>query len=328
MSDMFNLEDLNDTKAGYVYLWVEKYRSKSVSKIILPAQITRMFNKFIEEKEIPNLFFYSTSPGTGKTTSAKALLNDCDYDYKVINASKDSGVDTLRTEIVRYANTFSSFGKKKAIVLDEFDGASLQFQQALRATMEDVHDNCRFIIICNNSSRIIAPLKSRVQSVCFDFTSGKTRDVLVPRVVKRLENILKFENVHYELPTIEKFVDMHYPDIRKMLNTMQMFSKQNDMITNDIFTVERVDQELWDLILSCKYNPAMRYVISNNYDIDVLFGMMYKEFVIPFVPNAAKAAVIEIVAKHYFWSSQVVNKEVILADAFIKIMEALREASN
>lgn len=327
MSDMFDIKNINDAKTGYAYLWVEKYRAKNVKNIILPAPVTKMFNKFIEEKEIPNLFFYSTSPGTGKTTSAKALLNDCEYEYKVINASKDSGVDTLRSEIVRYAKTFSSTGLKKAIVLDEFDGASHQFQQALRATMEDVHDNCRFIIICNNSSRIIAPLKSRVQSVCFDFTSGKQKEVLSPRIVNRLTGILNHEGITYEKDAIVRFVDMHFPDVRKMLNTLQMFSKQNEMITNDIFNVERINQELWDYILGCKYVPAIKYVLTNNYDYDELYGLMYREF-LPLVPNGAKAGVIDVLAEHCVWSSQVVHKDLIFSDTLVKIMEVLREAAS
>lgn len=325
MSDMFSVSEAPVQKAGYEYLWVEKYRAKSLKGVILPAQLTRMFNKFIEEKEIPNLFFYSSSPGTGKTTTAKALLNDCEYDYKVINASKDSGVDTLRSEIIRFAKTFSAFGLKKAIILDEFDGSSTQFQQALRATMEDVHDNCRFIIICNYESRIIKPLKSRIQPVSFDFSQGKVKDSLAPRIVKRLETVLKKEGVDFKEEALPKFVDLHYPDVRKMLNVLQMFSKQNEMITEDVFSVQRNNQELWDLILDCKYNPALKYVLSNGYDFDDLYGMIHDELH-TLVPPSARAEVIKITAECCFRSAMVVHKQVIFSDFLIRVMQEIREA--
>ena len=166
-----------------------------------------------------------------------------------------------------------------------------------------------------------------MQSVCFDFTSGKTKETLLPRVIKRLENILKLENVSFDPETVNKFAALYYPDIRKMVNTLQMASKQNEMITTDVFNVERVNQELWDFILACNYNKAMKYVITNNYDFDELYGMMFKEL-IPLIPNTAKVDVISVIAESSVWSVQVAHKDLKFANTLLKIFRALREGNS
>jgi len=137
-------------------LWVEKYRPQKIDHAILPNEYRKFFNKIVKTGDIPNLLLYSSSPGTGKTTIAKALCIEAGVDYLYINASKDTGIDILRTTITKYASGKSLSGKKKVVILDEVDGSSAtSFQAAVRAFIEEFHNSCRFILTCNYVNKII-----------------------------------------------------------------------------------------------------------------------------------------------------------------------------
>ena len=130
----------NKSKSKNCYLWTEKYRSGTVKQMILPASMKSMVTKWVNSSEIPNIMLYSASPGSGKTTFAKAVLNDVGYDYLYINTSSENGIDVLRSKIESFASCMSFDGRPKAVILDEFDGASEALQRALRAFIEEFHD--------------------------------------------------------------------------------------------------------------------------------------------------------------------------------------------
>ena len=117
-------------------IWVEAFRPPSVKDMVLPDKYREDFISYIQEGRIPNLLFYSSSGGTGKTTIAKAMCNDLDADMLYINVSKDSSIETLRITITKFACTKSFEGKQKIIVMDEFDGAGTALQKGLRADIE------------------------------------------------------------------------------------------------------------------------------------------------------------------------------------------------
>src|ERR1035437_7549877 len=122
-------------------LWVEKYRPTTVNECILPDRIKKTFLEFVKQKNMPNLLL-SGSAGTGKTTIARALCTDMNYEYIVINASKERGIDLIRSTIQLVAGTISLDGKNKAIILDEADGLTLVAQAAIKAAFEE-HSHAR-----------------------------------------------------------------------------------------------------------------------------------------------------------------------------------------
>jgi DNA polymerase III delta prime subunit len=200
-------------------LWVEKYRPKTLQDYICTEANRQFFSSLQEKGEIPNLLFIGT-PGLGKTSLAKIIVNDilgCQYLY--INASDENGIDTIRTKVTSFAQTKSIDGKVKVIILDEADGLSIDAQRVLRNTMEEFAGITRFILTANYKYRVIPALQSRCQS--FDLTPP------LDMMVRRCAGILKQESI--ELPDEQKvkFVELvkaNYPDLRKCINEIQKCS--------------------------------------------------------------------------------------------------------
>ena len=144
------------------YLWVEKYRPKTIDDCILPEQIKETFQTFVNQKNVPNLIL-SGGPGVGKTSVAKAMLEQLDSDYIVVNGSMSGNIDTLRNEIKTFASSVSFSGGRKYVILDEADYLNAQSTQpALRNFMEEFSKNCGFILTCNFVNRIIKYFKNVV----------------------------------------------------------------------------------------------------------------------------------------------------------------------
>ena len=182
---------------GESFLWVEKYRPKTIEECILPDRIKTLFQQIALEGRIPNMIL-SGGPGMGKTTVAKALCNEVGCDFLMINGSEESGIDVLRTKIRGYASTVSFDGKRKVVILDEADYLNPQSTQpALRSFIEEFEKHCSFIMTCNYINRIIEPLHSRCQTI--DFRINKEEKLNVgSNFGKRLYTILDQEKVDYD----------------------------------------------------------------------------------------------------------------------------------
>ena len=302
---------------------IEKYRPLSVKTVILPPRFQKMFAKFVEEQEIQNLLIYSTSPGVGKTTIAKALANDCNYDYKYINTSLYGGIDTLRSEIAQYATVKSFDGRRKVVILDEFDGASRNLQAALKGAIEEYYDSCRFILTANTISSIIEPLQSRCQTICFDFTD-KDRKVLNPKIVKRLEGIAKKEDIPFVDDIMIKVVDAFYPDIRKMINTISEYSRQYDIIDEKIFAFSNIDDELSGLITEFKVKEARQYILNHNLKYEDLYRYVFDR-VIPNVANDIKGDLYKLTADYLDMATKSWDQEITFTGFLTSIVEIIRE---
>jgi DNA polymerase III delta prime subunit len=299
-------------------LWVEKYRPNSVNGILLPNDVKEFFAKLVEEKEIPNLLLYSSSPGVGKSTIAKALVNDIKSDHR--------GIDVLRSRISKFATSYSMFGDneggKKICILDEFDGATPELQSAMRAFMEEFQDNCRFILTCNYITKIIEPLKSRCQLFDFNMMDASSQEQVKPQIVKRLVGILKNENIQFKPEIVGKIVDTFYPDIRKMVNLLQQYSKKNGIIDSGIFNVEKVDTEFYEMILSKKLTAARTYLIERNYNYDELFRNLYDDLV-PMLDKSAQAQAILLIAEYMYRNAFVIDKEINCTACLLEIIGLL-----
>ena len=208
------------------FLWVEEYRPKTIDDCILPQSLKTLFTSFVQKGELSNLLLSGTS-GIGKTTVAKALCEQLNCDWIMINGSEEGGIDVLRNKIKNFASTVSLSGGKKVVILDEADYLNPQSTQpALRGFVEEFHKNCRFILTCNYQERIIDPIISRCQSFSLNPPSQKN-------VAIHLASILKNEGIDFELEDIKTLVVCYYPDIRKIINTAQLFSK-NSKLTLDV----------------------------------------------------------------------------------------------
>jgi len=307
-------------------LWVEKYRPENINQVLLPDSTKKFFLQLVKEKEIPNLFLFSSSPGTGKTTVAKCLVNDIKVDSIYINISLERGIDTLRNRISKFASSYSMFGEnedgKKICILDEFDGATPELQNAMRGFMEEFQDSCRFIITCNYATKVIEPLKSRCQSVDFNMTSKEVQEELKPFIVKRLCGMLKFEKVDFKEETIVKLVDMFYPDMRRMINLLQHYSKVNGIIDTGVFDVDKVDTEFYQMVLNRKLTDARRFVIERNYNFDEMYRNMFDNF-LPLLEKPKQGQVILVIAEYMYRNAFVVDKEINFTAMLLEIMGVL-----
>jgi DNA polymerase III delta prime subunit len=193
------------------YLWVEKYRPQCIADCILPDHLKNTFQEIVGSGELQNLLL-SGGPGCGKTTVAKALCNELNTDWIIINCSEDGNIDTLRTRIRQFASTISISGNNKAVILDEFDYANPQsMQPALRGFIEEFSKNCRFILTCNFKNRVIEPLHSRCTCIDFKF-DNKDKMKLSAKFMDRAKMILDTEGVKYDEKVLAKLIIKHSPD--------------------------------------------------------------------------------------------------------------------
>jgi DNA polymerase III delta prime subunit len=205
------------------FLWVEKYRPKTVSDTILTAELKKTFQQFVDQKNIPNLILSGTA-GVGKTTVAKAMCEELECDYIVINGSMNGNIDMLRNDISQFASSVSLMGGRKMVILDEADYLNPQSTQpALRNFMEEFSANCGFILTCNFVDRIIEPLHSRCSVIKFKIPKSELPE-LAKQFMQRVCGILDTEGVEYEKPVVAEVIKSHFPDWRRVINELQRYS--------------------------------------------------------------------------------------------------------
>ena len=248
---------------GESFLWVEKYRPKTIEECILPDRIKTLFQQISLEGRIPNMIL-SGGPGMGKTTVAKALCNEVGCDFLMINGSEESGIDVLRTKIRGYASTVSFDGKRKVVILDEADYLNPQSTQpALRSFIEEFEKHCSFIMTCNYINRIIEPLHSRCQTI--DFKINKEEKLNVgSNFGKRLYTILDQEKVNYDKKVVAEVLMKHFPDYRRVLNELQKYSKYGNIDSGILSQVSELDlSELMKYMKDKKFNEVRKWVVNN-----------------------------------------------------------------
>ena len=306
------------------FLWVEEYRPKIIDDCILPQSLKTLFTSFIQKGELSNILL-SGPPGIGKTTVAKALCDQLNCDWVMINGSEESGIDVLRSKIKNFASTVSLSGGKKVVILDEADYLNPQSTQpALRGFIEEFHKNCRFILICNFKNRLIEPLHSRFSTIEFRI-ANKDKPKLASKLFERAVYILKEQNVDYDEPVLAELIKKHFPDFRKLINELQRYSVSGKIDAGILVNIS--DENLKTLLshLKSKDFTEMRKWVVQNLDNDPvkifrrIYDSMYEHLQPATIPHA-----VLIIADYQYKSAFVADQEVNLVACLTELMSQVK----
>lgn len=304
-------------------LWTEKYRPEKVVDMLLPSNYTKFFKELVKDGEVPNLLLYSSTPGTGKTSIAKALCKEIDADFLYINASADNGIDTIREDVSRFASGKSLSGKKKIVIFDEGEQLSFPAQKAVLAMFEKYQNTCRFILTCNYVNKVIPAARSRFQEFDFNMNTKEIREEMITKVQKRMKQTLTFEKVEYTEDVVDRLVEDYYPDIRKMYGLLQQYSKMNGIVDENIFNFQSIDDEFYQLVLNKKFALARQFVLDAGYNLDDMYSNLYNNL-LPLIEDIGKRYQIIILIADFQYKAAFSNdKEIPFAALLLEIMQIL-----
>ena len=300
-------------------LWVEKYRPTDLSTYIGNEHLKEKVKVYLESEDVPHLLLYGKA-GTGKTTLAKIITKNIDCDYMYINASDENNVDNVRNKIKTFASSVG-FKSLKIIILDEADFLTPNAQAALRNLMETFSRHCRFILTCNYVERIIDPIQSRCQS--FQIIPPSRSEV-----AQRMVQILKEEDVVYELDDLKILVNSGYPDIRRVINSAQRQSIDGKLVVDKQSIVENdYKLKLLEVLKTQDRKNAFKNIRQLMADSQVkdyadLFRLLYDE-----VDSYGKGHIAEcilVIAKYELSDAQVVDKEINAMAMIIEILQTIK----
>ena len=302
------------------FLWCEKFRPKKVSDCILPDRIKKVFQEYVNTKNIPNLMLTGTA-GVGKTTIALAMCEEIGLNYLFINSSDERGIDTLRTKIRNYASTVSLVGGRKVIILDEADYITPEAQAALRGAIEEFSANCTFILTCNFKSRLIEAIHSRCSVIDFALHADE-KPKMAAAFFNRIAEILVAEGIQFEKNVLVEITKKYFPDYRRTLNELQRYSTSGQIDAGVLAQVTSV-RNIQDLVkyLKNKNFAEMRKWVVVNADLDParVFRKIYDSMYEYMKPESIPQAVV-ILAKYQYQSAFVADQEIHLVACLTEIM--------
>lgn len=302
------------------FLWVEKYRPATINDCVLPNSLKTIFKEIITRGQLPNMLFSGTA-GVGKTTVAKALCDELDLDYIIINGSEEGNIDTLRGKIKQFASSVSLQGGYKVVILDEADYLNPQSTQpALRGFIEEFSNNCRFIMTCNFKNRIIEPLHSRCSVYEFAIPNDQ-KPVIAGMFFKRLMDILSAENVAFDKAVLAQLVERYFPDWRRVLNECQRYSVSGSIDAGVL--VNLGDSNITSLMdkLKGKDFKGMRQWVVNNIDTEpqAIFRAVYDKMADHLQPQSIPQVVL-ILADYQYKNAFVADHEMNVVACMTEIM--------
>ena len=305
-------------------LWVEKYRPVTVDDCILPSELKQTFQQFVDNEEIPNLLLTGTA-GVGKTTIAKAMLEQIGCTYMMINGSEESGIDTLRTKIKNFASTVSMDGKRKYVILDEADYLNPQSTQpALRGFIEEFSRNCGFILTCNFRNRIIEPLHSRCSTVEFRIPNEQ-KPKLATNFMKRVQDILEKENVSYNEKVVADVIGKFFPDWRRCLNELQRYSATGSIDAGILVNLSDTSvKELVSFVKDKDFKSCRQWVVHNlDNDPHRIYRRIY-DSLSGNVPDSAIPHCVLILGDYSYKSAFVADQEINLLACLTEMMTSVQ----
>ena len=304
------------------FLWVERYRPANVRECILPENTSQMFEGFVEQGEIPNLLLAGPA-GIGKTTIAKALCNELEADFFVINGSDEGRfLDTVRNQAKSFAASVSltSKAKHKVIIIDEADNCTPDVQMLLRGNIEEFQNACRFIFTCNYKNRIIDPIHSRCSVIDFN-VKGKERAQMAASFFDRVKTILDINKIEYEKKVVALIIQKYFPDFRRTLNELQKYSSKGKIDTGILGS--GADLAVSDLVTYLKkreFTNMKKWVVQNlDNEPQIIMRKVYDTMYTYMKPKSIPEAVL-IMGEYQYKANFVMDQEINLVAFMTELM--------
>lgn len=302
------------------FLWVEAYRPHTIADTVLPPNLQATFQKFVDDQSVPNLLL-SGRAGVGKTTVARAMLDELGCDYIIINGSMHGNIDTLRTDILNFASTVSFTGGRKYVILDEADYLNPNSTQpALRNFMEQYSKNCGFILTCNFKNKLIDPLISRCSVIDFNIPK-EDKPKLAVKFYKRVLDILKKENVEAEPKAVAGVIEKHFPDWRRVLNELQRYAATGKIDVGILTNLQEDSFKALVGFLKAKEFSNVRKWVGENSDVDTTtFFRKFYDQANELMDSPSIAQLVLILAKYQYQAAFVADHEINIAACLTEIM--------
>lgn len=297
-------------------LLVEKYRPTTLENYVGNENIKQVIQKYLNQNDIQNFIFYGPA-GTGKTTLAKIIVKNLDCDYLYINASDENGIDTIRDKVKGFASA-ASWKSIKVVILDEADFITIQGQAALRNVIETFSRSTRFILTCNFIERIIDPIQSRCQVL--KIVPPSKNDI-----AKHVASILGKENIEYEIEGLKAIVSQYYPDLRKMLNTVQLSTQENKLkVDKTVLTSTNYITAVIKELATTKKFSNIRQIIADSgvKDFEELYRALFDYS--PKYATDKEGTIAIILNEHLYQANFRIDKEINVMSAIAKIIEILK----
>ena len=303
-------------------LWVEKYRPPSIAECILSDSIKGTLSDLTKDGKVPNLLL-SGSAGVGKTTVARALCEQTNSDYIIINGSDEGRmIDTLRTKMTQFCSTISlSGGSRKVVIIDEADYSNPDsVQPAMRGFIEKFAENCSFIFTCNYKNRIIEPIHSRCAVVDFVLPKDEKPEI-ASKFMERCKHILSSENVDYDERVVVELINKHFPDFRRVINELQRYSTSGNIDSGILANIGELNLNQLVSSLREKNFQNMRKWVATNVDNDpaTVYRKIYDKLYEVLEKSSIPQAVL-IIADYQYKSAFVADQEINLVACLIELM--------